>query len=120
MLAWKAKKLSENEEKENYSLAASKAGLGELVPILKDKFGNIIDGFHRKGENQNWREETAGWIDTPEKLEAARLAVNFARRRMAPEEISERVGNLVKAGMKAEEIAELTGMSVRTVYKYMP
>jgi hypothetical protein len=104
-----------------YALATSKEGLGELCPVLKDKFGNIIDGYHRKGENANWREETCDWIDTPEKLEAARLAVNFARRRMAPEEIKERVTYLVsKAKMSTEQIAKLTGIAERTVRKYMP
>ncbi len=90
--------VEEPESGHEYALATSKEGLGELCPVLKDHFGNIIDGYHRKGENANWREETCNWIDTPEKLEAARLAVNFARRDMAPEEIKERITHLVKSG----------------------
>ena len=109
-----------HESGPEYALATSKEGLGELCPVLKDHFGNIIDGYHRKGENANWREETCDWIDTPEKLEAARLAVNFARRDMAPEEIKERITHLVKSGLKVEDIAKLTGISERTVLKYMP
>lgn len=105
---------------DEYALATSKEGLGELCPVLKDKFGNIIDGYHRKGENANWREETCDWIDTPEKLEAARLAVNFARRDMASAEIRERITNLVKSGLKVDGIAKLTGISERTVLKYTP
>jgi transposase-like protein len=112
--------VEEHESGHEYALATSKEGLGELCPVLKDHFGNIIDGYHRKGENANWREETCDWIDTPEKLEAARLAVNFARRDMAPEEIKERITHLVKSGLKVEEIAKLTGISERTVLKYMP
>jgi hypothetical protein len=113
--------IEEHESGPEYALATSKEGLGELCPVLKDHFGNIIDGFHRKGENAAWREETLDWIDTPEKLEAARLAVNFARRRMAPEEIKERVTYLVgKAKMSTEQIAKLTGIAERTVRKYMP
>ena len=111
----------EHESVPEYALATSKEGLGELCPVLKDHFGNIIDGFHRKGENANWREETLDWIDTPEKLEAARLAVNYARRRMAPEEITERITYLVsKAKLLPEQIAKLTGISERTVRRYMP
>ncbi len=110
----------EEEATTAYSLASSKEGLGELVPVLVDKFHNIIDGFHRKGENANWREEVLDWIDTPEKLEAARLAVNFARRQMAPEEIRERITFLISKGMKPLQIAKLTGIKERTVYKYMP
>lgn len=112
--------VEEHESGHEYALATSKEGLGELCPVLKDHFGNIIDGYHRKGENANWREETCDWIDTPEKLEAARLAVNFARRDMAPEEIKERITHLVKSGLKVEDIAKLTGISERTVLKYMP
>ncbi|MGA3111376.1 MAG: hypothetical protein ABSE15_05005 [Candidatus Bathyarchaeia archaeon] len=108
------------EEKGSYSLASSKKGLGELDAVKVDKFGNVIDGFHRLGENVNWRREVLDWIDTPEKLEAARLAVNFARRSMAPQEVTERITNLLKAGIKAAEIAELTGISERTIAKYTP
>jgi predicted transcriptional regulator YheO len=103
-----------------YSLAESKAGLGELCPVLKDANGEIIDGFHRKGENASWREETLPWIDTPVKLELARLAVNFNRRRVTPQEISERITFLIKAGVKPDEIANQTGISKATVYRYMP
>ena len=113
-------KEAKTEEKTSYSLASSKEGLGELVPVLVDKFGNIIDGFHRKGENANWREEVLPWIDTPEKLEAARLAVNFNRRQMAPEEIKERVTFLIGKDIKPDEISKLTGISKSTIYKYMP
>ena len=103
-----------------YSLAESKAGLGELCPVLKDANGEIIDGFHRKGENASWREETLPWIDTPVKLELARLAVNFNRRRVTPQEISERISYLVKAGLTASEIAKQTGIGESTIYKYTP
>ncbi|MGD6850732.1 MAG: helix-turn-helix domain-containing protein [Candidatus Bathyarchaeia archaeon] len=103
-----------------YSLAESKQGLGELCAVLKDKDGNIIDGFHRKGENQNWREETLPWIDTPVKLELARLAVNFNRRRVTSQELSERITFLLKAGVSVEEIAKQTGISPRTIYRYKP
>ena len=103
-----------------YNLAESKAGLGELCAVLKDKDGNIIDGFHRKGENQNWREETLPWIDTPVKLELARLAVNFARRKVTDQELTDRITFLIKSGMKPEEIAKDTGIHVRKIYRHIP
>lgn|GEM_PF-6250182 len=103
-----------------YNLAQSKQGLGELCPVLKDANGNIIDGFHRKGENADWREETIPWIDTPVKLELARLAVNFNRRRVTPQELTERLTFLAKAGLKADEIATQTGISKTTIYRYLP
>lgn len=111
---------SQTQAEEAYSLSASKAGLGELSPVLKDAFGNIIDGFHRKGENANWHEVTVSSIDNPVKLELARLAVNFCRRKVQPEELRERITFLVKNGLKAEEIAKATGITDRTVRKYMP
>jgi len=119
-LAVKPQTTQQEELIVEYSLAESKAGLGELCPVLKDANGEIIDGFHRKGENQNWREETLPWIDTPVKLELARLAVNFNRRRVTPQEISERISYLVKAGLTASEIAKQTGIGESTIYKYTP
>jgi hypothetical protein len=103
-----------------YSLAASREGLGELSPVLKDAHGNVIDGFHRLGENANWHSIIVPTIDDPVKLELARLAVNYNRRKVAPEELTQRITFLVKAGLKPEEIAKQTGISLRTVYKYMP
>ncbi len=105
---------------EGYSLAASGEGLGELYPVLKDAHGNVIDGFHRLGEKPDWHTETRPQIDTPVKLQLAMLAANFNRRNMAPEEITQRITFLVKAGLKPEEIAKITGISERTIHKYTP
>jgi len=113
-------KETEVETEESYSLAASKSGLGELAPVLKDAYGNIIDGFHRKGESQDWHEITVPSIDTPVKLELARLASNFVRRKVTPAELTQRITFLIKAGLKPDEIAEKTGIGMRTIYKYMP
>ena len=107
-------------EESAYSLSASKAGLGELAPVLKDVHGNIIDGFHRKGENADWHEVVLPAIDSPVKLELARLAVNFCRRKVSSDELRERITFLVKHGLKPNEIAEQTGISLRTVQRYMP
>jgi hypothetical protein len=103
-----------------YSLASSREGIGELTPVLKDAYGNIIDGFHRQGEVGSWREETLPWIDNPVKLGLAILAVNFNRRKVMPEELKQRLTFLVKAGLTPEEIATKTGISKTTIYKYMP
>ena len=87
---------------------------------MKDKHGNIIDGFHRVGENADWYCITVETVDTPVKLALARLAVNYCRRKVHPEELTERITFLVKAGMKPEEIAQATGISVATIYRYIP
>jgi hypothetical protein len=108
--------MSENE----YSLGKSKKALGPLYPILKAKDGSIIDGFHRQNDDPDWATLTVPQIDTPVKLELARLATNFCRRKMPLTEIENRIAFLVKNGLKPVEIAEQTGISESTVYKYMP
>ena len=111
----------EPETEDGYDLKGSATGLGELAPILKDAKGNIIDGFHRKEADPNWTSVTVTSVDNPVKLELARLAVNFCRRRVPKMEMQERIAFLVgKAGLKPEEIAEKTGISKRTIYNYLP
>ena len=105
---------------QEYNLAASKAGLGELDAVKVDKYGNIIDGFHRTGENANWRREVLDWIDTPEKLELARLAINFARRKVTDQELTDRITVLIKSGMKPDQIANITGIHLRKIYRHIP
>jgi hypothetical protein len=105
-----------------YSLAASKKGLGELYPVIYaivEGKKEIIDGNHRIGENANWREELIPWITTREKLEAARLAVNYVRRQVNNAEVKERI-ELLAQTMTPEQIIELTGIKKTTVYKYYP
>lgn len=105
---------------EEYDLNKSSKELGKLVPILKDAQGNIIDGFHRIEADPKWKSITVETVDNPVKLELARLAVNFCRRRMSPSELQQRISFLVGAGLSAEEIADKTGVGKTTVYKYMP
>lgn len=107
-------------DEQSYSLAASREGLGELTPVLLDAYGAIIDGFHRRKENPEWHAVTVPHIDNPIKRELARLAVNFARRKVPDEELMQRLTFLSKAGLKPEEIAEKTGISKRTIFRHLP
>lgn len=107
-------------EEKSYDLKKSVEGLGQLYPILLDAHGNVIDGFHRKEIDPKWPTITLSHIDSTVKLEAARLAANFNRRNVPAEELRQKIGFLVGAGLKAPEIAALTGLSERTVYRYMP
>ena len=103
-----------------YSLASSKEGLGELVPVLVDKFHNIIDGFHRKGENANWREEVLDWIDTPEKLEAARLgsklcqAPNGPRRNQRKNQFPDQQRHEATANFKIDRNQRKNSLQIHT------
>jgi predicted DNA-binding transcriptional regulator AlpA len=110
----------QESEEDFYSLAASREGLGELTPVLVDVHGDIIDGFHRRKENSKWHAITVPHIDNPIKLELARLAVNFARRKVPDEELTQRVTFLRKAGLTAEEIAKKTGIGRSTIFKHIP
>lgn len=105
---------------DEYDLKKSVDGVGKLVPILRDAQGNIIDGFHRLEVDPKWPSLTVGTVDNPVKLELARLAVNFARRVMDRDEVVKRIGFLIGAGLKPEDIVEKTGISLSTIYKYMP
>jgi hypothetical protein len=105
---------------EEYDLNQSCNKLGKLVPILKDAHGNIIDGFHRIEVDPKWITVTIDTIDDPVKLELARLAVNFCRRNVGSDELKRRIGFLIEAGLKVEDIADKTGISKTTIYKYMP
>jgi len=109
------------EEKDEYSLKESAEGVGELVPVIKDAFGNVIDGFHRLRVDPNWPAIRLTRIDDPVKLELARLAVNFCRRRVPKEELQAKIEFLIRTGgLTPEEIARKTGISLRTIYRYMP
>ena len=105
---------------EPYSLKKSSKKLGKLYPVLKDSKGNIIDGRHRKQVDPHWPSLTCHDIDSPIKLHLARLTANFCRRTVPKEELEENIGFLIGAGLKPEKIAETTGISLRTVYNYMP
>ena len=105
---------------EEYDLRESVKALGKLTPVLKDAFGNVIDGLHRLELYPDWPCVTVGFIDTPQKLEAARLAVNTNRRLVSSSEIEMRVTFLTKAGLNPEEIAKITGLSERTIYRHIP
>lgn len=108
------------EAEEPYSLKKSVEKIGKLYPVLKDKFGTVIDGFHRLEIDPNWPSITLENIDTPLKLQKARLTSNFHRRQVPKEEMDEAIGFLIGAGLSADQIAEEIGIGRSTVFKHMP
>jgi hypothetical protein len=104
----------------SYNIAKSRAGIGELYPVIVDAKNRIIDGYTRKGQNPNWHEEKLPWIDTDEKFLEAQLTANFDRRKMPHEEIAERIVGLLKLGLTTQQIAEKTGMSEQAVRRHTP
>jgi len=66
-------------------LKDSENQVGQIYPVVKDQFGNILDGFHRKEIDANWKEIT---VDVSDPLHALRIRVhsNVVRRSVTPEE----------------------------------
>ena len=120
---WRLKEVSERlvEEAKEYDLMASKKFVGVLCPILLDVYGNCVDGKRRCQLDRGWPAVVLEYVDTPLKLHVARLVANFCRRRMQPQEVREEMSKIVElSGWSAEKIAEETGISYRTVAKYLP
>ena len=67
-------------DEDDYSIEDSKTSIGYLYPILEDAFGNLIDGAHRLKTDPTGPRRRLMNINTPEKLELARLHANYFRR----------------------------------------
>ncbi|RLI47383.1 hypothetical protein DRO69_00840 [Candidatus Bathyarchaeota archaeon] len=113
--------MSEEEHEEKYDLAQSYRTIGALVPVIKDAYGNVIDGFHRLEVDSNWPSIKLEHIRSKVDLVIARLIVNVCRRRVPAEEKRELLGQIAElTGWSPKQIAEVLGMSERWVYKYLP
>jgi hypothetical protein len=111
--------------------------VGQLYPVLIDKAGNVIDGFHRLDSDSEWRKEKHPEIDSKEKLLIARCVANWHRREVPREEKAEWINGLAeiyqKQGLKVsvrvgsaqarnqiiDKIAEVTGLDETTVRDYI-
>lgn len=125
------KKLSEEEI---IPYKESAATIGQLYPVIKDKFGNIIDGKNRLQADPDWRTETIANIDSEEKLLVARAVANWHRRAVPENEKREWINGLAeiykKQGLKVktafpfeneikQKIVEVTGLSSDIVETYL-
>lgn len=104
-------------------LRNSEKDVGQLLPVLKNADGEIIDGFHRKRVNPEWQElilSVAKGLDTLK----ARVHLNVLRRDIPINEKDEWIQEcrrLLQAnGSKGtqEEIAKELSMSRQWVSKY--
>lgn len=103
-------------------LTQSEAEIGQIYPVLLDKNGKIIDGYHRKAVNPDWKELT---IDTDDPIKILKIRVHAQYRRDVPpaekkEWVNEARRLLQKQGKEGtqREIADLIGMSQQWVSKY--
>ena len=60
-------------------LKSSESYVGQIFPVLKDQHGNILDGFHRKRINPDWKEEEVVVVDPMQSL-VIRVHANSLRR----------------------------------------
>lgn len=105
------------------SLRESMEKIGQIYPVIKDENGTILDGYHRKRVDPNWKEITIPISDELESLRV-RVHLNDLRRSVGSEEKQKWVELarkiLLKRGYKGtqKEIAEVLGMSRTWVTKY--
>lgn len=90
--------------------------MGQIYPVVKNAKGNVIDGFHRKRVNPDWKEVTLP-IDDPIEMLRFRVHANITRREVGEEEKQDWIKGcrklLQERGLKGtqKEIAEALGMS---------
>lgn len=65
---------------DNYDLKESEKAIGQLLPIIKDAHGRIVDGLHREKANPYWKAEIHESIKTDEDYWKQRAHLNFGRR----------------------------------------
>lgn len=106
-------------------LKATEKLVGQLLPVLENKGGEIIDGRHRLEANPSWKKVVLD-LDALQS-HIARLVANAARRPAEPSDYDELAEYLrktepgdkpynVKSGRSiAERINDLTGIPERTV-----
>ena len=109
------------ESEEEYSLERSLKGrYGQIVPCLADVNGEVFDGLHRKNvDGKAWTIKVPQ-IKTAVDRTFGRMIVNKVRRKYRSEELTEDIGFLMGAGYNVQQIVDITGISERSVYRYMP
>jgi hypothetical protein len=99
----------------------SEKKIGQLYPILLDAHGNIIDGFHRRAADPNWKSIKLEWVKTPIDLLKVRLHANWMRRSVDRAEIEKTLKELYEeTGWSAKQAAKELGIPYKTLIKYYP
>jgi len=108
-------------------LKKSEQEVGQLLPVFVTKDGEIIDGYHRKQANPQWREEVLEKVETREDYLKSRLAFNY-RRLVKEAEIKAMIIELadiqldkgIPKGELAKKLADITPYTEKTILKLLP
>lgn len=107
-------------------LRKSKELQGALVPIMKDQYGNIISGRHRKQVDPNWPETT---VEVKDELDRELKIIHYnVQRKPSRKETQKRllrIAKILKAQCIAKEnitaeVAKLVPYSDRYVRELLP
>jgi len=99
---------------------------GQLLPVIKDQYGNILSGRHRKAADPNWRETT---VVVADELDRELKIVHFnVQRRPSKEETAARLLRIAELleerGVPSEnvcsEMAKLVPYSERYIQQLLP
>lgn len=96
----------------------------QIYPVIKDKKGNIIDGFHRKAADPKWKEIVIDIKNPIEKVKI-QLEANLKRREVTKEEkqewIEEAKKELRKRGIypSVKKVGEVLGVGHGTISKWL-
>jgi len=104
-------------------LKTSEKKIGQIYPVVKDAKGNILDGFHRKRVDPNWKEVV---LPIEDELEALRVRVHLNDlRRDVPRSEKEEWVRIARKLLQdrdfkgsQREVAEALGLSQQWVSKY--
>jgi len=108
-------------------LKKSEQEVGQLLPVFVTEEGEIIDGFHRKQANPQWRKEVVEAVKTREDYLKARIAFNFRRvvkgdeiKAMIIELADIQLGKGIPKGELAKRLAEITPYTEKYILKLLP
>jgi len=105
-------------------LRESMESIGQIYPVIKDQYGNILDGFHRKRVNPNWKECV---VEVKDELDVIKIRLHAHLRREVP--WNEKHEWIIKAKEiltrklgrepSQQEIADALGLSRELVKYYL-
>ena len=114
---------------DRFNLKKSMGFIGQLYPVLLDATGQyVIDGVHRLKADPNWPKVKLSQIKHKEQILVARIIANMCRRELSVFEKSEMFNQLaeilrrernISTGEIAKTISKMTGISYRTVARYL-